>query len=200
MIRIVVPLVAGVALMIAIPILLAWSGSRRRLRVPAEGGVHRLRMPRGHWALLALIAFLPFAAISTLAFFSTWSPGAEGGRLWLGGIMALAALGSGGALLSLERRGALLLDAQAIEQVGAAGRRRLAWSDVTKVTFNPVNNWFFLSAAGQRPVYFAEGLDGIATFAEVALARLPGAVLAACPDAAEALREVAATASPAGRT
>jgi hypothetical protein len=202
MTRIALPLLAGVALLIAIPILLAWSGSRRRLRVPAEGGVHVLRMPRGHWGILAVIAFLPFAAISTLAFLSTWSPGNEGSRWILGGLMAALALAGGGALLSLELRGALRLDAQGIEQVGPLLRRRVAWTDVTKVTFNPVSNWFFLSATGRRPVYFAEGLDGIATFAEVALVRLPPAVLAANHDAAEALREVASIQepAPAGRT
>jgi len=192
MLRIAVPLLAGVALMIAIPILLAWSGSRRRLRVPAQGGVHVLRMPRGHWAIMATIAFLPFGALSTLAFLADWAPGTESGRWILGGLTAFLALTGGGALLLLELRGALRLDAAGIEQVGPVGSRHLPWVEVSKVTFNPTGNWFYLSAAGRRPTYFVEGLDGIATFAEVALLHLPPAVLAACPDAAEALREVAA--------
>jgi hypothetical protein len=191
MLRIVLGLLVGVALMIAIPILLAWSGSRRRLRVPEEGGIHLLRMPRGHWALLAVVALLPFAAISGLALLSDWSPGYQGSRWVLGGVMGLAGLLWGGYLAALEVRGGLRLDEQGIVKVGALGRHHLAWSDVSRLTFNPVHNWFFLTGPDRRLIYFAEGLDGIATFAELALAHLPRPVLEASPEAAEALRELA---------
>jgi hypothetical protein len=192
MTRVVIGLLIIVAIMVTIPVLLAWSGSRRRLRVPRQGGVAELRMPRGHWAILASIAFLPFAAISGMALLVDWPAGAESNRWILGGVMGLAGLLGGGYLLALEVRGCLRLDEHGVEKVGALRRRRLAWSEVARLSFNPVNNWFFLTGLDDRTVYFAEGLDGIADFAEVALARLPRTVLQASPDATEALQELAA--------
>jgi hypothetical protein len=196
MLRFVVGMTSVVVFMIAIPVLLTWSASRRRLRVPrqegAGGSVALLRMPRGHWAILSVIAFLPCSLISGLAFVAEWAPGAETNRWILGGVMALAAIVPAGYLLALELRGCLRVDERGVEKVGAFGSRRLEWGDVARVTFNPVSNWFFLTGPDGRTIYFAEGLDGIASFAEIAIERLPPAVLKACPEAAQALQEVAA--------
>lgn len=191
MTRILAGLAVVVAIMVTIPILLAWSQSRRRLRVERTGGAAVLRMPRGHWALLATIAILPFAIISITAFLVDWQPGAETSGLVLGSVMGLAGLLSGGYLLALELRGRIRLDDACLEKFGAVGRRRFAWGEVVKITFNPVNNWFFLTGPGGKTVYFGEGLDGIATFAEYALQRLPPRVLEASPEAEEALQELA---------
>jgi Bacterial PH domain len=191
MIRILAGLAVVVVIMVTIPILLAWSQSRRRLRVDRAGGAAVLRMPRGHWAILSSIAILPFATISITAFLVTWQPGAEASGLVLGAVMAAAGLLSGGYLLALELRGCIRLDDARIEKVGAVGRRLLPWSEVVRITFNPVNNWFFLTGPGGRTIYFGEGLDGIGTFAEYALARLPPKVLEASPEAEEALQELA---------
>jgi hypothetical protein len=177
--------------MITIPILLAWSQSRRRLVVEKTAGVSVLRMPRGHWAILAAIAILPFATISITAFLVAWQPGAEMNGWVLGGVMAAAGILSGGYLLGLELRGCIRLDDDRIEKVGPVGRRRMAWSEVVRITFNPVNNWFFLTGPGGKTIYFGEGLDGIGTFAEQALRLLPPKVLEASPDAEQALQELA---------
>lgn len=179
--------------MISIPVLLAWSQSRRRLRVERQGGVAVLRMPRGHWALLSVVALIPFAGISTAAFVATWSPGNEVNGLVLGGLMAVAGLTFGGYLMLLEWHGCIRLDDAAIEKVGALRRRTLPWGQVAKLTFNPVNNWFFLTGPDGRTVYFVEGLDGIADFAEVALRRLPPQVLKASPEAVEVLQQLIAS-------
>lgn len=189
--RIFIAIGVVLVIMISIPVLLAWSQSRRRLRVERHAGVAVLRMPRGHWALLATVALIPFAAISTAAFLATWSPGSELGGVILGTLMAVVGLAFGGYLFLLEWRGCLRLDDTGIEKVGALRRRSLAWSQVTKLTFNPVNNWFFLTGPDGKTVYFVEGLDGIADFAEVAVRRLPSQVLKASPEAAEVLRELA---------
>jgi hypothetical protein len=191
--RIIIGLVTILAIMITIPILLAWSGSRRRLRVPRQaGGVAVLRMPGGHFAILAAVAFAPFAAISGMALGVTWDPGAEANRWILGGVMGLAGLVAGGYLLLLELRGCLRLDDQAVVKVGALRSRRLAWSEVARLTFNSVNHWFFLTGPDGRTIYFAEGLHGIADFAELALAHLPKPVLEANPNAVEALHDLVA--------
>jgi len=191
MIKIVAGLAGVVVIMIAIPILLAWSQSRRRLRVERTGAVAVLRMPRGHWAILAVIAILPFATISITAFLVAWQPGAEVNGRILGGVMGVAGLLSGGYLLALELRGSIRLDEAGIEKIGAVGRRLLAWGEVGRITFNPVNNWFFLTGPGGKTIYFGEGLDGIGTFAEYALRHLPPKVLEASPEAEEALQELA---------
>ncbi len=191
MTRIVAGLIAMVVIMISIPILLTWSQSRRRLRVERTGGAAVLRMPRGHWAILSTIAIIPFATISVFAFMADWQRGTETSYRFMGVVMALAGIGWGGYLLALEARGGIRLDDTTIEKVGALRRRTLAWRDVAKITFNPVNNWFFLTGPGGQTIYFGEGLDGIATFAEMALRRLPPKVLEASPEAEEALQEFA---------
>lgn len=189
--RIVVGFVGVVVVMLAVPALLAWSGSRRRLRVGRSGGAVHLRMPRGHHAVMAVVAALPFATFAGLALAVTWKPGNEAAGRTLGVVMALAAAAAGGYLLALEARGRIRLDDFAIEKTGVFRRRRVAWGDVTALTFNPVNHWFFLTARGGGRVYFVEGLDGIGDFAELALRRLPPEVLAASPEAVEALEELA---------
>jgi hypothetical protein len=182
-------------IMLAIPVLLAWSNSRRRLRLRREGtgGAVVLRMPRGHHAILATIAILPFGSISVAAFSAPWSSGADSGRWILGGLMALAGAVLGGYLLALEARAHIRVDEFSIEKVGAVTRRRSAWHNVAKLTYNPMNHWFFLTLTNGARLYVTEGLDGIADFAELALRRLPQPVLDAAPDAVEELRELAAS-------
>ncbi len=184
---------AVLVVMIAIPVLLSWSNSRRRLHVERVGSAVVLRMPRGHHAILASIAIIPFGCIAVLAFSASWAPGSEANRWILGGIMAAAGALLGGYLLALEARGNIRIDDFTIEKVGALRRRQSTWNDVAKLTYNPVNSWFFLTLASGSRVYVVEGMNGIADFAEIALRRLPPGVLAASPDAVEALRDLAAS-------
>lgn len=188
--RIFLGFAAAVVIMLAIPLLLAWSGRRRRLRVGRDGGAAVLRMPRGHYAILASIAILPFAGIAYVAFSAQWDPGKESNGWIMGGLMAAAGALGGGYLLLLEARGRIRVDEAGIEKVGALMTRRAAWTQVAKITFNPLNNWFFLSLAGGGRLYVVDGVEGIADFAEIALRRLPGEVLKASPDAEEALRDI----------
>ena len=179
-----------VAIMLAIPLLLAWSAGRRRVRVGRSRGTVELRMPRGHYAILASIAILPCFGFAGTALAAAWAPGAE----WNGPILALfmggLGVAGGGYLLALELRYRIRVDEVAVEKTGAFRRRRAGWNEVAKVTHNPVNRWFFLTLASGQRVYVSEGMDGIADFAELALAHLPPAVLAASPDAEEALRDL----------
>ena len=193
MTRVLVGLAVVVVIMISIPVLLAWSQSRRRMRVEPSGGAARLRMPRGHWALMSIIAFAPFAAISIMALLVEWQADATAGGRFLGVFMGLVGFAAGGWLLTLEFRGGLILDETSIVRVGVTGHRTLAWRDVQKITFNGVNNWFFLTGPDGKTVYFGEGLDGIGTFADMALRLLPPKVLEASPEAEEALQELGKT-------
>jgi hypothetical protein len=183
-------------IMIAIPILLAWSGTHRRMRVERVNGVAEVRMPRGHWTIFGALAFLPGAAIAGLAVAVDWGPGAEAGRWVLAGVFAAAALAASGYLFGLEARGRLLFSDQTIEKVGVFSRISASWGEVTKLTFNPMNNWFFLTLASGKRIYVTEGSSGLGDFAELALAHLPKAVLAASPEAVEALQDAATMTAP----
>lgn len=180
-----------VSLMLAIPFLLARSGSRRALRVGHAGGAVVLRMPRGHNLILAVMASLPFAVLAIMAFLVEWQPGARAGGVVLGVVMALLALAGGTWFVLQETRGCVRLDDQGVTRVGPLGARRAAWSEVARIDFNHVNSWFFLSLQGGGKIYVVDGMDGICDFADVALARLPAAVLRQSPEAVEALRELA---------
>ena len=149
---------------------LAWSGTRRRLRVGRVNGVAELRMPRGHWSILGVLAFLPGAAITGLAVAVDWAPGAETGRWVLAGFFAVAAVAASGYLFGLEARGRLLFSETTIESVGVFTRLTARWTDVVKLTFNPMNNWFFMTLASGKRIYVTEGTNGLGDFAELALA------------------------------
>jgi hypothetical protein len=179
-----------VSMMVLTPMLLARIASRRRPRLGRKGGAVTLRMPRGHWAVLGTLAAVPCAAFSALAFLAEWRPGAEMNGVVLGTLMGLLGVFAAGTLWLFEARGRLVLDDAGLTRIGPLGQVRAAWGDVQKLTFNPVNNWFFLTLASGHRVYVTEGLEGIADFAELALQRLPGPVLAASPEAAEELRDL----------
>ncbi len=182
-----------VSLMVLTPMLLARIASRRRPRLGRTGGSVTLRMPRGHWAVLGTLAAVPCAAFSALAFVAEWRPGAEANGWVLGSLMGLLGLLGAGTLYLFEARGRLVLDDAGLTRIGPLRQVRAAWADVRKLTFNPVNNWFFLTLASGHRVYVTEGLEGIADFAELALARLPPAVLAASPEAEAELRDLEKT-------
>jgi hypothetical protein len=183
--------------MVVIPVALAWSGTRRRPRVERVNGVAELRMPRGHWSILGVLAFLPGAAITGLAVAVEWAPGHERGRWILAAFFAVAALSASGYLFGLEARGRLRFSDSAIEKYGVFTRVTARWSDVVKLTFNPMNNWFFLTLASGQRIYVTEGSNGLGDFGELALRHLPKAVLDASPEAVEALEDAAQLQLPA---
>jgi hypothetical protein len=189
--KIVIGFVMVGLVMVGIPIALAWSGTRRRPRVGRVNGVAELRMPRGHWTILGVLALLPGAAITGLAVASDWAPGAETGRWVLAGFFAVAGLAAGGYLFGLEARGRLLFSDTTIEKFGVFTRLSARWSDVAKLTFNPMNNWFFMTLGNGQRIYVTEGSNGLGDFAELALAHLPRPVLEASPEAVEALEDAA---------
>jgi hypothetical protein len=194
--KIVIGFVVVGLVMVGIPIALAWSGTRRRARVERVDGVAELRMPRGHWAVLGVLALLPGTAISGLAVAVEWAPGAEVGRWVLAIVFAVAGLAAGGYLFGLEARGRLRFSETLVERCGVFSRLTASWSDVVKITFNPMNNWFFMTLASGRRVYVTEGASGLGDFAELALRHLPKAVLEASPEAVEALEDAASIRNP----
>jgi hypothetical protein len=148
-------------------------------------------MPRGHWSILGVLAFLPGAAITGLAVAVDWAPGAETGRWVLAGFFAVAAVAASGYLFGLEARGRLRFSESTIESVGVFTRLTAPWTDVVKLSFNPMNNWFFMTLASGKRIYVTEGTNGLGDFGELALRHLPKPVLEASPEAVEALEDAA---------
>jgi hypothetical protein len=194
--KIVIGFVMVGVVMVGIPIALAWSGTRRRARVERVDGVAELRMPRGHWAVLGLLALLPGTAIAGLAMAVPWAPGAEAGRWILAVFFGVAGLAAGGYLFGLEARGRLRFSETLVERCGVFSRLTASWSDVVKITFNPMSNWFFMTLASGRRVYVTEAASGLGDFAELALRHLPKPVLEASPEAVEALEDAASIRNP----
>jgi hypothetical protein len=194
--KIIIGFVVVGLVMVGIPIALAWSGTRRRARVERFDGVAELRMPRGYWAVLGVLALLPGAAISGLAVAVEWAPGAEVGRWILAVFFGVAGLAAGGYFFGLEARGRLRFSETLVERCGVFSRVTAGWSDVVKITFNPRNNWFFMTLASGRRVYVTDGASGLGDFAELALRHLPKAVLEASPEAVEALEDAASIRNP----
>jgi hypothetical protein len=159
--------------------------------VERVNGVAEIRMPRGHWTILGVLALLPGAAITGLALAADWAPGAETGRWVLAGFFAVAGLSAGGYLFGLEARGRLRFGESTIERIGVFTRVTARWSDVSKITFNPMNNWFFMTLATGQRIYVTEGASGLGDFGELALRHLPRPVLEASPEAVEALEDAA---------
>jgi hypothetical protein len=194
--KIVIGFVVVGLVMVGIPIALAWSGTRRRARVERVDGVAELRMPRGHWAVLGVLALMPGAAITGLAVAVPWAPGAEVGRWVLAIFFGVLALAAGGYLFGLEARGKLRFSDTLVESCGVFSRTSAGWTDVVKITFNPMTNWFFMTLASGRKVYVTEGASGLGDFAELALRHLPRPVLEASPEAVEALEDAASIRNP----
>ena len=67
----------------------------------------------------------------------------------------------------------------------------VAWAEIARFAYNPVNRWFFITLADGTHLWLWDDLTGIGSFAEIALARLPAAALRSEPDAREVLRELA---------
>jgi hypothetical protein len=178
--------------MVMVPLSLSWVGRRRRLRVGRVAGVAEVRMPRGHWSILGVLAFLPGGAIAGLALGSDWGPEGSAGRWIPVAFFALASLAGGGYLLGLEARGRLRFSNTTIERHGVFTRLSAGWADVVKLSFNPMNHWFFMTLATGQRIYVTDGTDGLGDFAELALRHLPRPVLEASPEAVEVLEYAAA--------
>jgi len=191
-------LVAMAALMLGWRAALLPSGGGRP-RVARRDGVAVLRPPRGRNAMLAGLALGPTLLLVGLLAKVGWRDGdgqfglaLAAGLLALGGWLVLW-------LLAAEFRQCLKVDASSIERVFAITRLRVRWSEVERIRWNPGSRWFFLVAAGAW-LWVPVDFDGIADFAQLALACLPPAVLQADPEARPVLEALAqaAAGSPSG--
>jgi hypothetical protein len=73
--------------------------------------------------------------------------------------------------------------------------RHVAWSDVASLRWRKVMKSLDLRSSGGTTLHISPLLGGLEPFAELALARIPPAVLAGCPDCRAVLRVMAAGAA-----
>ncbi len=192
-------LIVAVALLLLVGVhfLLSWLASRRRVRIGRAGGVAVLRQARGRNAVLGALALGPALLFAVLPFAMRES--GPGGRI-LATATTLVALAVSGYFFAAEARKRVRVDEAAIDRIGVFTHRRLPWSDVAKIAYNPTSRWFFVVGRDGTRIWIYESFEGVGDFAELALSRLPPAVLAADASVREELAELAAESTTASGT
>jgi hypothetical protein len=186
--RIALVIVVALVLLLGTHLLLGWLASRRKIRVPRQGGVAVLRMARGRNAVLGALS-LPPAILLLVVPLAIPAPGAGG--LAFSVLVSAAAFAVSAYFFVAEAKKRLRVDDSAIERVGVFTRRRVRWSDVEKIAYNPTSRWFFLQGRDGTRVWVYEAFEGVGDFAELALRNLPPAVLAAGLYVREELEDLA---------
>ncbi len=181
-------------IMIVVPRLVRRLKTPARRHVPVRGGVLVMRSPSRYGIALGVSALIPASVLGAMALRLV-----DSGRTGIGGLVAislatLAAIGVAVHQFVAAFRQGFVVDEFGITRVGVLKRQRVRWSDVAKVVYNPMNQWFFLTSADGARFWVPVETHGIADFAGIALARLPPAALRADTLAREALEELSATA------
>jgi PH (Pleckstrin Homology) domain-containing protein len=171
----------------------------RRIRTPAQkhvpmrGGVLVMRSPRRYAIALGVSALIPAAVLAAMAV--RLFAGGRAGAVELATITgaAVVALAVVALQFAAAFRQGFVVDEFGLSRVGVLGRRRLRWGEVAKFAYNPMNQWFFVTAVDGAHLWIPVDTHGIADFATIALVRLPPGSLQADPLAREALEELAAS-------
>ncbi len=153
-----------------------------------------LRPPRGRNAILSVMAIGPTLLVGVVA-----SAASRGKGLGTAGVVLVSlavAFGFGVFLYFLiaERRMQVKVDARGVERTDPLRRTAIAWAEVEKIAYNGVSRWFFVTGPRGVRLWVPENMAGIGDFADVALAGIRAAVLAAEPATKEALEQLAAEA------
>jgi hypothetical protein len=170
-------------------------GSSRKTgkaRVERQGGAVILRLPRGHHVMLGSLVLGPTALLAVMALFE-FQAGLLGpfGKIMIS-LSTLAGLAVFALFAASETRRYVKVDQGSIEACNVFGRKRVAWNDVGRISYNHMSFWFFLTGKDGSKIWVPESWNGVGDFAELALAHLPEAVLdadAVSRDAREMLKE-----------
>ena len=152
-------------------------------------GVAVLRLARGRNVALGGLALIPAVLLATLVM-AARDTGPAGRAFAL--VTTAVAFAVSAYFFAAEFRKRVRIDDRGLERVGVFTRRRLAWSDVAKIAYNPMSRWFFLVGNDGTRIWVYESFEGVADFAEAALENVPPAVLAAGAYVREELEELAA--------
>ncbi|HEY6002731.1 MAG TPA: PH domain-containing protein [Anaeromyxobacter sp.] len=162
-----------------------------RPHVPLSGGVLVMRVPKRNGILLGVCALFPAALLAAIA---TGALDSRSGG-WLGAVASVLAAAAAAAVALHQFvsafRSRFVVDEFGLSRIGVLTRRRIRWSEVARLAFNPVNRWFFITTADGTHLWIPIDANGIGDFAAVALARLPRSTLSADAFARDALRDLA---------
>ncbi len=183
----------GVAVLAALVLLgsalLTRLRGRKPLHATRAGDALVLRPPRFLNLALAASGLAPAAIVAALAL--RVGAGASPAGRALAAALGAAGLAAAAWVVAAEVRQRTRVDAEGIERTTPTSRRKMAWSEVARIAYNPTARWFFLTGAGGGRLWISEDQGGIGDFAAMALARLPPRVLAECAEAREVLQELA---------
>jgi hypothetical protein len=152
-----------------------------------------MRAPSRYGIALGISALIPASVLGAMAVRLVL-----GGRTGVVGLLeiglaTLAALAVAVHQFVAAFRQGFVVDEFGMTRVGVLTRRRVRWGEIAKFTYNPLNQWFFVTLADGSHLWVPVETHGIADFAGIALLRLPPAALEADTLAREALEELAAS-------
>jgi len=141
--------------------------------------------------MLGITALFPTALLGTLTFRS-WALGRTGSAgLLLGIVATVLVLAFAAYQFASALRSRLVVHDTGIERIGVSRRRLVGWGSIAKIAFNPAQHWFFLTVSDGSHLWLPADVMGMPEFAQIALRRLPPAVLQADPVVREVLDELA---------
>jgi hypothetical protein len=160
------------------------------LRGIRSGTAVVLRPPRGRNAILSVMAIGPTLLVGVVAATASRGAGMGTGGVVLVGVAVALGIGVFLYFLVAERRMQVRVDARGVERTDPLRRTLIAWAEVEKIAYNGVSRWFFVTGPGGVRLWVPENMAGIGDFADVALAGIRPAVLAAEPATKEALEQL----------
>ena len=157
-------------------------------RTPDGGTV--LRMRRGRYTSLSSLALAPAAIICWVVLTlhptpNDWAP------MLLASALVTTFVSTGAWCLAAEFLARVRVNGAGLDWIGPLGHRPVAWGEISRFRYNPVNHWFFITLADGSHLWLWDDLTGIGFFAELALARLPPASLWGDAEARLVLEELA---------
>jgi hypothetical protein len=165
-----------------------------RLRGSREGASVILRPPPWRYAILAVMAIGPTILIVSVGATAARSDGMGPAGVGLVAVLVLFGIAVTAYFLLAERTMRVRVDEGGVERIDPMRRRRFAWPEVERITYNGTSRWFFLIGPGGARFWVPENMAGIGDFAEAALAGMRPDVLGADEVAREALQQLAAEA------
>lgn len=162
--------------------------------VPRTGGPLVLRQPRRNGIMLGITALIPAGLLGALTLY-WWRLGHTGAAGLAAGLVATAlALAFAGYQFAHAFRARLVVHDTGIERIGVSRRRLVGWGSIAKIAFNPAQHWFFVTVSDGSHLWLPVDVAGMPEFAQLAVRRLPPAVLGADPVVREVLDELAVAA------
>jgi hypothetical protein len=159
--------------------------------VPRTDGPLVLRPPRRNAVMLGITALIPAGVLGSMTL-RIWALGRTGlAGLLMGIVATLLPVAVAVYEFAYAARACVVVHDTGLERVGVARRRLVGWGSISKVAFNPVNHWFFVTVKDESHLWLPADVPGMGEFAGIALRRLPPAVFQADPVALEVLDELA---------